>query len=96
MIRTISEIQFNRRVQPIQLYQGSEILVGTHGIFTGWGFVEQGRFLPTFADRLQKMDVTTISREKCYEKLSHHSRAQWINEQNVCVLSRPGTSACGG
>lgn len=96
IVRTISEIQFNRRIQPIKINSEKILGAGTLGVFTGWGFIGQGRFLPEWSDRLQKMDAIVIGDDECFERFGDHPRRYWLNEQTVCTLSREGTSVCGG
>lgn len=97
VVRTISEIQFNSRVQPIEV-SSFYADVGVVGTVTGWGLVRQGVILGIFADRLQKMDAITIADTDCYSMLAHDPRSQWLNEQNICTLGlrNSNTSVCQG
>jgi kallikrein 8 (neuropsin/ovasin) len=96
VIRT-ARMTFGELVQPIAL-SNHHVGVGVEGVFTGWGFVGYGPFLPRRADLLQKMNTRTISNEQCREMYSVTRRAQFVVDQKLCILSieGPRTTVCGG
>jgi hypothetical protein len=97
IVRTISQLQFNNRVQPIEV-SSLYVDVGVVGVVSGWGLVQQGPIFGEFADRLQRMDAMTIPDGDCYFMLAHHPRSQWLNEQNICTVGFRDSkiSVCSG
>lgn len=96
VVRTVDRIQFGSTVQPIPLGSSEYIGVNVPGVFTGFGFIGYGAILPRRADRLQKMNTTTISNDDCKERYSVTHRGEFIVDQKLCVVSGPRTSVCGG
>lgn len=48
------------------------------------------------ADQLQKLETTTISNLLCFLLFRNTTRANAVNDENICTLEDPGQGICGG
>lgn len=82
---------FGATVQKINLIpKNFRVLEGTSGLVTGWGTLSSGGKLPR---KLQGVEVTVISREKCEKSYSFDS--PMVTEAMLCTLDDKKDSCQG-
>ncbi|KAL4714616.1 hypothetical protein ACJJTC_019679 [Scirpophaga incertulas] len=89
VIRTSKEIEFNERVQPIQL-PGENTGAGANLLLTGWGRLSYPGTIPT---KLQMINLTALSVESCQDRFSGINE---VYSSQICSLTKSGEGACHG
>ncbi|CAH0405757.1 unnamed protein product [Chilo suppressalis] len=89
VVRVSRDIEFNDRVQPIQL-PDENTEAGADLILTGWGRLSYPGIL---ANKLQMIKLTAVSLEKC--RLRYLGINSVFNSQ-ICSLTKSGEGACHG
>lgn len=88
LVRVQKSIKFNDKVQPIK-YTPNEVAPGTTLRITGWGSLrEEDGPNP---DKLQVLNVTSISNEECQQKSK-----EYVDVTILCTISPPFEGICTG
>lgn len=88
VIRVQGTIEFNDRVQPIEL-GNEEIEDGEEVILTGWGRLSAGGRLP---QKLQMIKLKALSTKSCKKSILGRN----VHDSHICTFTRRGEGACNG
>ncbi|XP_045501915.1 trypsin-4-like [Colias croceus] len=92
LLKVVNEFSYDSKVAPIALTDEPP-LPGTECVVTGWGYTNNYRRVP---DKLQVLDVKTVSVERCIQVLDEFEGRFPITDENVCAVKGEGSGACQG
>ncbi|KAB0790961.1 hypothetical protein PPYR_02761 [Photinus pyralis] len=89
VLRLTEDLAFNDQTQPVSL-SGVRPSPGTDCTLTGWGFTSSSS--TKLPDKLQQVNLATISVERCRKELPSNTRPITYNQ--TCTLAPVGKGAC--
>jgi len=88
LVRLSKPMEFNDKVQPIQLPNEDFRKVNYPAVVTGWGKVS---ISGAIADNLQEIVLNVINQDDC-AKWTNHT----IGKSHICTLTKEGEGTCNG
>ncbi|XP_014206306.1 chymotrypsin-2-like [Copidosoma floridanum] len=88
LIRVSRDIDFNEKVQPIQLASEEFTKVDYLATLTGWGRLTAGGRIP---NNLQEINLKVIDNVACAKGMGHK-----VQDFLICTLTKAGEGACNG
>lgn len=90
LVKVVSDIKFNKKVQPIELNTES-IDDNEELVLSGWG---RTRYPGDYPDKLMFVNLKSFNLETC--KVMHEGSGHDIVESQICTHAPPGQGACHG
>ncbi|XP_053675078.1 chymotrypsin-2-like [Anopheles nili] len=95
VVRVLQFIEFNRYVQPINLYRGP-LLENSFVLYTDWGAEKDIATQDDFKERLQKLTAKAISNDYCKALLTFWDLQDFVYDTRVCIFTNGTGSVCTG